>query len=307
MDGSVSFLISRASSVESEMKSLLPTEQEVNPLPRPLSLTLSEFAAVSSLAREHFGVELGKGKEQLVAARLGKVMRRLGYVTFRDYYQHVQTDRTGEALVQLIDALTTNYTSFFREQAHFDFLLEHVFPDWNGASPMRIWSAACSTGEEPYTIAVTAREYFEPHGKILPSILATDISRQALESARIATYQSDRLQGVLAPWLRKHLLRGEGRWRGWYRMTPEIMAMVEFRRINLIQPFPDLGKFAVIFCRNVMIYFSHQTQQQLVNRLATMLEPGGYLFVGHSETLTGIQHGLQHVRPAIYRKRGGKR
>ena len=110
----------------------------------------------------------------------------------------------------------------------------------------------------------------------------------------------------MATWLRKHLLRGEGQWQGWYRMRPEITAMVEFRRINLILPFPNVGKFDVIFCRNVMIYFSQRTQEQLVNRLAGCLRPGGYLFVGHSETLTGVQHGMQHVQPAVYRKRDEK-
>jgi chemotaxis protein methyltransferase CheR len=285
----------------------LPAERDSKPALRPLALTQKEFAAVTALAREHFGVELGPGKEQLVAARLGKLMRRLAFSTFREYYQHLQADRTGDALVQLIDALTTNHTSFFREQAHFNFLIERVFPEWHGNRSMRIWSAASSTGEEPYSIAVTAREYFGLLGKNLPSLLASDISTQALQAARKGTYRSDRLQDIMAPWLKKHLLRGEGRWEGWYRMRPEVMAMVEFRRINLVEPFPDIGKFALIFCRNVMIYFSHQTQEQLVNRLAGCLEPGGYLFVGHSETLTGVQHDLEHVQPAIYRKRGGNR
>ena len=281
--------------------------QEWKPLLKPLSLTQKEFATVSALAREQFGVELGEGKEQLVAARLGKLMRHLGFSNFRAYYDHVQSDRTGEALGQLIDALTTNHTSFFREQAHFDFLLQRVFPQWDDPNPMRIWSAASASGEESYTIALIAREFFGAQSTRLPRILGSDISRRALETARRGIYPSDRLEGVLSPWLRKHLLRGQGRWNGWYRMHPEILSMIEFRRINLIEPFPNLGRFAVIFCRNVMIYFSRHTQEQLVNRLAACLEPGGYLFVGHSESLTGMQHGLQHVQPAIYRKRAAKR
>lgn len=282
------------------------TQEEVTTPVRALALTAREFAAVTALARQHFGVELGAGKEQLVAARLGKLMRRLGHSSFSEYFEYLQADRTGESLVQLVDALTTNHTSFFREQAHFDFLAQHVFAEWRGTRRMRIWSAACSTGEEPYTIALTAREFFGAQCAGLPSILASDISRQALETARQGTYLAERLQGVLSPWLRKHVLRGDGRWEGWYRMGPEVRDLVEFRRINLIAPFPAIGRFDVIFCRNVMIYFSRQTQEQLVNRLAACLEPGGYLFVGHSETLTGIQHGLQHVQPAIYRKPGGK-
>jgi chemotaxis protein methyltransferase CheR len=273
----------------------------------PLALTHSEFAAISALAHEEFGVELGAGKEQLVAARIGKLMRRLSFSSFREFYDHLQADRTGQCLTQLIDSLTTNHTSFFREQAHFDFLVGHIFQNWQCTRPMRIWSAACSTGEEPYTIALVANEFFKTRGRSTPRILASDISTHALETARKGAYPAQRLQQALAPWLRRHLLRGEGHWDGWYRMRPEIIDMVEYRRINLIQPLPDIGRFDVIFCRNVMIYFSHQTQTQLVDRLTACLEPGGYLFVGHSETLTGIQHGLQHVQPAIYLKRGAKR
>jgi chemotaxis protein methyltransferase CheR len=279
---------------------------------QPLGLTAKEFATIAVLAREEFGLELGKGKEQLVASRLGKLMRPLGFTAFGDYYKHVEGDRTGQALVELIDALTTNHTSFFREQAHFDFLVRRVFAEQTGHAPMRIWSAASSTGEEPYTIALTAREQFlsrglGPQSPPLPRILATDISTRVLETARQGMYKAERFQGGLAPWLRKHLLRGEGRWQGWYRMRPEILGMVEFRRLNLIEPLPDLGHFTVIFCRNVMIYFSRETQEQLVNRLAACLAPGGYLFVGHSESLTGIRQPLQQVQPAVYRKPGGKK
>jgi len=282
-------------------------EHDIQPQIRPLVLTQREFAAISALARNEFGVELGAGKEQLVAARIGKLMRKLHFSSFREYYGHLQSDRSGQYLIQLIDSLTTNHTSFFREQPHFDFLLERVFPEWEGNRPMRIWSAASSTGEEPYTIALVALEYFGSRGRSAPSILASDISTHALDTARKGAYPAQRLQSALAPWLRRHVLRGEGQWDGWYRMRPEVMSMVEFRRINLIQPFPELGKFDLIFCRNVMIYFSHQTQAQLIARLVACLEPGGYLFVGHSESLTGIQHDLRHVQPAIYRKRGVKR
>jgi chemotaxis protein methyltransferase CheR len=272
-----------------------------------LALTPKEFADVSALAREEFGLELGKGKEQLVASRLAKLMRSLGFKEFRDYYRHVLGERTGDALVELIDALTTNHTNFFREQAHFDFLVQWILKEQTRNARMRIWSAASSTGEEPYTIALTAREHLGSQSPYLPHILATDISTRVLETARRGMYREDRFQGGLAPWLRKHLLRGEGRWQGWYRMRPEILEMVEFRRLNLIDPIPDVGRFTVIFCRNVMIYFSRETQEQLVNRLAACLEPGGYLFVGHSESLSAIQHPLQWIQPAIYRKRGGKK
>jgi chemotaxis protein methyltransferase CheR len=270
-----------------------------------IKLSEQEFAEIARLARAEFGLELGKGKEQLVAARLGKKMRQSGFRAFRDYYRHVTGDATGAALIELIDALTTNHTSFFREQAHFDFLQARVFSEGRALAPMRIWSAASSTGEEPYSIAITAREHLGPRNPALPRILATDISTRVLETARHGMYRAERFGGAPAPWLRKHLLLGQGRWEGWYRMRPEILAMVEFKRVNLIEPLPPVGRFAVIFCRNVMIYFSRQTQEQLVSRLDACLEPGGYLLVGHAESLTGIHHRLQHVRPAMYRKPGG--
>ena len=271
---------------------------------KPLVLTASEFSIIAKQAREHFGDELGSGKEQLVTARLSKLMRRAGFTSFREYFKKLKSDGTGESLIKLINALTTNHTSYFREREHFEFLLEEVFPHWTGARPMRIWSAASATGEEPYTIAVMSREYFATAGRCVPSILASDISSDALKTARAGTYRSERLEGMISPWLQKHLLRGEGRWEGWYRMRPEVMAMVEFRRINLIEPLPNVGAFDIIFCRNVMIYFSHSTQSEVVKRLVACLSPRGYLFVGHSESLTGMQHGLEHIRPAIYRKRG---
>lgn len=271
------------------------------------TLTAKDFASISLLAREQFGLELGAGKEQLVAARVGKVARKLGFLAFRDYYEHVKSDSTGTALIQLIDALTTNHTSFFREEAHFDFLVKEILPAQRRRGPMWIWSAACSTGEEPYSIALMSRETLGWDSAALPRILATDISTKVLETAQRAVYSAERFHGRPSPWLHKYLLRGEGKWAGHYRMRPEVVQMIQFGRLNLTEPLPDIGPFAVIFCRNVMIYFSRSTQEQVVRKLESRLEPGGYLFVGHSEGLTGIRHNLQQIQPAIYRKRGDSR
>ncbi|ACO32209.1 MULTISPECIES: protein-glutamate O-methyltransferase CheR [Acidobacterium] len=268
----------------------------------PIQLTAKEFATICSLAKEEFGLELGQGKEQLVAARLGKVARRHGFRDFPTYYKYLKADQSGQALVELIDALTTNHTSFFREPAHFDFMVREILPAAKRSGALSIWSAACSTGEEPYSIALTAREQGET-----PQIMATDISTRALDTARRAVYSAERFEQPLPAWLRKHLLKGEGQWQGHYRIGPQVQAMVSFRRLNLIEPLPSLGPFQLIFCRNVMIYFSRETQEHVVRQLEERLEPGGYLFVGHSESLTGIQHNLQQLQPAIYRKRGGSR
>ena len=175
-----------------------------------ITLTPSEFAAVAKLARQEFGLELGPGKEQLVASRLAKKMRALNLSTFREYHQHVLGDRSGQSLIALIDALTTNHTNFFREPAHFDFLRERLLPEWQARGPMRIWCAASSTGEEPYSIAMTAREHAAAKASlptnlptILATILATDICTEVLATAQKAMYRADRFQGEPAPWIKK--------------------------------------------------------------------------------------------------------
>ncbi len=269
------------------------------PASETLKLTPAQFETVAQLARSEFGLELGKGKESLVAARLGKQMRARQLRTFDEYHRHVLADRTGESLIDLIDALTTNHTNFFREPAHFDFLRTRILPHWRPND--RVWCAASSTGEEPYSIAMTLCEAGHPSTRIL----ATDICTRVLTVARRGAYRADRFENP-GGWMRRYLLRGSGKAEGYYRLRDEVRAMVEYRRLNLIEPLPDLGRFAVIFCRNVMIYFSRETQERVVRQLAACLEPGGYLMVGHAESLMGIRHGLEQVAPAIYRQGGGR-
>jgi chemotaxis protein methyltransferase CheR len=263
-----------------------------------------EFEAIRRLAYDKFGLDLRKGKEELVAARLGKRMRQTGFESFEKYYQHVVGDPSGEALVGMIDALATNHTSFLREAAHFDFLRQSVLPDLQGRPRIELWSAACSTGEEPYTLAFTLCDQLGTAAFRKVRILATDISTKALAAAKNGVYPGERFAAFRPEWLHRFLLRGEGRWEGWYRVKPEVRGQVEFARLNLIEPFSQRLLFPVIFCRNVMIYFDKATQEAVVNRLAACLEPGGYLFIGHAESLTGVQHDLAYVRPAIYRKPG---
>ncbi|MGC9947837.1 MAG: protein-glutamate O-methyltransferase CheR [Bryobacteraceae bacterium] len=263
-----------------------------------------EFEAIRRLAYEKFGLDLRKGKEDLVAARLGKRMREGGFASFQAYYQHVVADSSGEALIGMIDALATNHTSFLREAAHFEFLRANVIPGLRGRPRIELWSAACSTGEEPYTLAFSLCDQLGADAFRKVRILATDISTKALAAAQSAVYPAERFSAVPPGWLRQFLLRGEGRWKGFYRVKPEVRGQVEFARLNLVESFPQRGLFPVIFCRNVMIYFDKVTQEAVVNRLAACLEPGGYLFIGHAESLTGVRHDLTYVRPAIYRKPG---
>ncbi len=270
-------------------------------------LQSSEYEKIRKLAYDTFGLDLRAGKETLVSTRLAKQIRQSGHTSFNAYYEHVVEDSTGQSLINLIDALTTNHTSFFREQAHFDFLRTTFLPEQKHSRVINIWSAACSSGEEPYTIAMCLAEELGSAitGKV--RILATDISTQVLDKAELGMYRADRFDGVSEKRLRAFWLRGERDWAGWYRIKKDLRALMDFQRFNLLGKESDPGRFDLIFCRNVMIYFDKQTQQKVVRRLAGCLEPGGYLFTGHSESLTGIDHGLEYVQPAIYRKTPGQR
>jgi chemotaxis protein methyltransferase CheR len=265
----------------------------------PGELKASDFDKIRRLAYQEFGLDLKQGKEELVSARLGKILRRGAFPSFASYYEHVVADRTGEALIEMIDALTTNHTSFLREPAHFEFLEEAARADFKATQTLRIWSAACSTGEEPYSIA-----FYLLNAGLAPSgfrVVATDISTRALAKARRAIYPAERFDQVPQPWRRRFLLQGDGDWKGWYKVKPEVTETVEFRRLNLMTPFAGNDTYHIIFCRNVMMYFDRKTQADLVNRMAARLEPGGYFFVGHSESLTGVDHPLTYCRPATYR------
>ena len=204
----------------------------------------------------------------------------------------------------MIDVLTTNHTSFFRESAHFDFLRKTVLPDVKNRASLNIWSAACSSGEEPYTLAFSILD--ELGIAFLPKlhILATDISNRVLAKAREGIYLAERFHEVSAVQLRQYLLRGAQSGKESYLIKKEIRAAVTFSRVNLMEPFSHGLKFPAIFCRNVMIYFDRKTQQNLVCRLTACLEPGGYLFIGHAESLNALEVPLKYVRPAVYRKAG---
>ena len=210
-------------------------------------------------------------------------------------------------MIALIDALSTNFTSFLRESAHFDFLKEKALPPLVNRSTVEIWCAAAATGEEPYSLMLTMLDQFGGLAADRCRMLATDISTNALAQAKKAVYAEDRLASVPKEWLSKYTLRGEGNFKGLYQIKPEVSRRIDFRRLNLIEPITHGKVFPIIFCRNVMIYFDRPTQEKVVKQLTACLEPGGYLFVGHSEGLNGINHSLHFVRPAVYQKpdRGG--
>ncbi|MGH9581740.1 MAG: CheR family methyltransferase [Bryobacteraceae bacterium] len=272
------------------------------PALRPL--TQREFEQFRRLARDTFGLDLGAGKEPLVAARLGKVAGRLRMRSYQEYYEHVLADSTGQALLAMVEALATNHTGFLREPEHFEFLAQIALSEWQDRDRVRIWSTACSSGEEPYSAAFCLLDCATPRTTGNIDIFATDISNRVLEAAANGVYAAARFANVPRHWLSRYLLRGQGHFEGFYRIKPEVQRLVGLQRLNLIEPFPNMEPFSLIFCRNVMIYFDRPTQESLVGRAAALLEPGGYFFIGHSESLSAIEQPLEYVRPAIYRKPG---
>ena len=262
----------------------------------------STFNGFRELIYAHSGITLGPNKEALVSSRIGKRMRVLRLEDPREYLHRVKEDAAGNEIVYLLDAISTNVTSFFRESRHFD-LLRELAEKWYAAGQrrFRIWCAASSSGEEPFSIAITLREAM-PCDEMDVRILATDISTQVLETGRHAVYPQDRIESVPETLRNKYFQSLKTQTGCTWRVNAEVRALVEFRRLNLMDRFDFKSTFPLIFCRNVMIYFDRLTQADLVRRLGGILQPGGYLFVGHSESLAGIDHCLEYLEPAIYRK-----
>lgn len=261
-----------------------------------------QFQEISRIVYHQCGINLKSGKEALVRARLMKRLRALQMPDVKAYMALISSAQGEREIHTLIDVMTTNKTSFFRESAHFDYLAETILPALDQPR-LRFWSAACSSGEEPYTLAMVLREHIPAIDKKDVLILSTDISNRMLDSARKGIYPKERLQDVPRPLVQKYFETSAGGTDGGYRVGPALRKLVRLAPLNLMQPWPMKGPFHVIFCRNVMIYFDRPTQQRLVNRFHDMLPSGGHLFVGHSEGLSGIRHEFQYMKPAVYRKR----
>jgi chemotaxis protein methyltransferase CheR len=278
------------------------------------SITDKEFHAFRELILKEAGISLNDAKRQLVSSRLSKRLRHFGFPTFSRYYDYLRTqDPQREELREMINCITTNKTDFFRENHHFEFLREQVFPRAReqaargGPRTLRIWSAACSSGEEPYSIAITVREAF---GSLMGwdvKILASDIDTNILQQGERGIYAEERFAGMPKEIQRRYFLRGKGRWSGFYQVRPELRDLITFRQLNFIEtPWPIRTRFDVIFCRNVIIYFNRETQQILFERLAKHLKEDGYLFVGHSENLHWLNHLFAPLRNTVYQLRPGK-
>ncbi len=270
-----------------------------------------DFARICGLVEGSVGIHLPAHKRSMVELRVAKRVRMLGMPGLDAYCDLVFNDRTGaDERICLIDVITTNKTDFFREAEHFDRLLDDVVPDMRDrypesgiARPFNIWSAGCSTGEEPYTIAMVLDAYTSTHPRFDFRIHATDISTKVLATAARAVYREERICGVPVELRRRALLRNKDHSLGLVRVAPEIRNRVRFSRHNLLSSEPlSCGRFDVIFCRNVIIYFEPHNQLKVLRHLTDSLLPGGYLFIGHSETLHGLPLPLEHAGPTLYRK-----
>jgi chemotaxis protein methyltransferase CheR len=261
-------------------------------------LSPDDFRRVRRIAYERAGLAIPAGKEGLVRSRVSKRLRDRRIASFSDYLDTVEAEADGDEMVRLIDLLTTNKTDFFREPAHFDFLLARILPAVVATGkPLRIWSAGCSSGEEPYTLSMLLRESLPP--RYDARILATDICTKVVAAAKAGTYSAQQLADV-----------SEARRNRWFVPTPdgggtvvpELRAPISFALLNLMADWPMQGPFDLILCRNVMIYFDKPTVTRLVDRFRHLLAPGGHLFIGHSESLTAIEHQYRYVQPAVYAK-----
>ncbi len=272
-----------------------------------MPLSDSEFVSLRTLIYDRFGINLTEKKRTLLVGRLQKLVRKHDFENFSQYYQYVINDSSGKALVELVDRISTNHTAFFRESAHFDFLRETALPETverhrqTGNRDLRIWSAGCATGEEAYTLVMVMMEFFGmEYANWNAGLLATDISPEALRTASAGTYSEERVESIPASIRRKYVAKGEN--EKWI-IKQNVRSEITFRRFNLMNPqLPFKKQFDLIFCRNVMIYFDQPTKDALIHRLAGFTAPGGYLFIGHSESLERKGCPYQFVKPAVYRK-----
>ena len=273
-------------------------------------LSSTDFNQLSSFIYAELGIKMPDSKNTMLTGRLSRRLRALGLSNFSQYCQFLFSPKgLEEEMVHLINAVTTNKTDFFREPAHFDYLTQTALPKlaepqrFSSRHPFRIWSAGCSTGEEPYTLAMVLAEIQAAQNTFRFEILATDISSRVLDVARRAIYPQERIEPVNAMYRKKYLLKGKDQRNPEVRIVPELRRLIRFGKLNFMdEEFCLPEKMDVIFCRNVIIYFDKETQQKLMHKFCQCLHSGGYLFLGHSESLHGYETPFIQVAPTIYRK-----
>jgi chemotaxis protein methyltransferase CheR len=272
------------------------------------TLSAAAYRTLADLVYQHSRIRLGPDKQPMLANRIRKRLRELGLVSYDDYCAVLRSGSGPDEIEHLVDLISTNHTRFFREPEHFTFLTGRILPELvprlaAEGSPLRVWSAAASSGEEPYTMGMVLAEFFREHPAVDWQVEASDISHRMLDEAERGIYRLDSRHALPPELLRRYFQRGVGTQAGTCRVKAEVRKRVRFQRINLFQAeYPVTREQHVIFCRNVMIYFDPPSRAILVQKLTRQLAPGGFLLIGHSESLMGIRHGLESVRQSVFRK-----
>ena len=274
---------------------------------REFPFTKKDFDFLRRIANERTGIVVNDDKFDMFYARLSRRVRRLGLKGFSQYCELLKRDKDGDEVLELVNAITTNLTAFFRENHHFEYLRDTILPQLQTENRnerrIRIWSAGCSTGEEPYSLAITLKENLPATGWD-PRILATDIDSNVLSRASKGVYPLERINGIPKPRLRRWFMKGQGKQAGTACLKPEVRSLIDFGQLNLIENWSIDGPMDIIFCRNVVIYFDRESKTKLIDRYADNLKDGGYLFVGHSESLFKISDRFELIGNTIYRKTG---
>jgi chemotaxis protein methyltransferase CheR len=272
-------------------------------------MTKRDFSRLSEFIERELGIKMPPVKRVMLESRLSRRVRRLSLPDYSAYVEYVFSEEgLRTELIHMIDAVTTNKTDFFREADHFDFLLNRLLPDRKkkGGAPFRVWSAGCSTGEEPYTMAMVLEEHRRTDPSFAWTLMATDISTKVLTLAMEGIYEMEKIMPVPLEYRKRYFLKSKDPNRSLVRVKPELRKRMDFRRLNFMDE--DFGlreTFDMIFCRNVLIYFERMTQEKLLRKFCDRLAPDGYLFLGHSETLTGMDLPLRSIAPTIYRIANG--
>lgn len=263
------------------------------------SITDEEFKHFKDVIFSRAGITLNDTKKSLVEGRLTKRLRHYGLTDFSQYITLLNHPENHQERQVMVDLLTTNETYFFREPKHFEFLQTTVFPSFSSAKSVRVWSAACSTGEEPYTLSMLLTEKF---GFRNWEIVATDISSRVLDTAQKGVYPLSETEKIPKPYIAKYCLKGVRTQVGNFSLDSRLKQNIQFRSLNLNETLPEIGFFDIIFLRNVMIYFNTETKKEVVNRVLSRLRTGGYFFIGHSETLNNVTNKVKLIKPSIYQK-----
>jgi chemotaxis protein methyltransferase CheR len=265
-----------------------------------VAITDAEFARFQALIYQIAGISMSDSKKVLLTGRLGKRLRYYGFDSYSEYYRFVSSDKEKGELQIMVDLLTTNETYFFREEKHFEFLATEILPKHPPGVAFNVWSAASSSGEEVYTLAMVLAERFGLSGNW--TVIGSDVSQRMLAAGERGIYPIERTRGIPQEYLQKYCLKGVRSQEGMLLIEKAVRRHTRFLQVNLNQRLPDLGPFDLIFLRNVMIYFDNETKRKVVARLVQKLSPGGYFIVGHSESLNGVTDALRSVRPTIYMK-----